>query len=96
MLHHLRLGDSAPRASHIVGEILYWHLDERLLDESARNPVQPDVLQAVGRMGGIDYARTTDRFEIPRPVVEPEDPRSIPSRKAALAASAAPRPPAGD
>jgi len=85
VLHHLRLGDSAPRCSHIVGEIVHAHLDERIIDPAARNPIKADVLQAVGRMGGIEYARTTDRFEIPRPIVAPEDPRSIPARKQATA-----------
>lgn len=86
--HHIRLGEKPPHNHHILGEILYWHLDDRLFDEQARNPIRPEVLQAVGRMGGIEYARTTDRFEIVRPVVTPDDPRSISTRKAALSAMA--------
>jgi flavin reductase (DIM6/NTAB) family NADH-FMN oxidoreductase RutF len=88
LTHHIRLGQKPPHNHHLLGEIVYWHIDDRLLDEQARNPIRQDVLQAVGRMGGIEFARTTDRFEIPRPVIAPEDPRSIPSRKAALAALA--------
>jgi flavin reductase (DIM6/NTAB) family NADH-FMN oxidoreductase RutF len=83
--HHLRLGAGPPRASHILGEVLYWHIADALLDESARNPIRAEVLRAVGRMGGIEYARTTERFEMERPLIAPEDPRSIPARKAALA-----------
>jgi hypothetical protein len=64
-------------------------VDDRLIDPTARNPIRAEVLQAVGRMGGIGYARTTDRFELERPVIAPEDPRSIPSRQAAEAAEAA-------
>ena len=95
--HHLRLGDKPPHCSHILGEIVHIHLDDSILDESRRNPIKAEVLQAVGRMGGIEYARTSDRFEIPRPVLNPEDPRSIPARKAARAEgqsaqSAAPKP----
>lgn len=86
LAHFLRIGDSAPRASHILGEVVYWHIDDGLLDEAARNPIDAAALAAVGRMGGIDYARTTDRFSMVRPLIEPEDPRSIPSRKAASAA----------
>ena len=88
--HHIRLGDKPPRASHILGEIVYWHVDDRLIDPTARNPIRAEVLQAVGRMGGIGYARTTDRFELERPVIAPEDPRSIPSRRAAEAAAKPP------
>lgn len=84
--HHLRFGEQPPHAHHIIGEVLHWHIDDRLLDPEARNPVRPDVLDAVGRMGGIEFARTTQRFEIPRPVIEPEDPRSIAAHAAALAA----------
>ena len=56
--------------------------------------MRPELLEAVGRMGGIEYARTTDRFEIVRPVIEADDPRSIPARKSARQAAAAPKIPA--
>jgi len=29
--------------------------------------VDPDKLRAIGRMAGITYCRTTDRFELKRP-----------------------------
>ena len=83
MTHHLRIGEKPPVASHILGEIVYWHLDDRLLNE--RMHIDADVLQALGRMSGIEYARTMDRLSIERPVLKPEDPRSIPAYKAMLA-----------
>ena len=78
--HHLRIGTSAPVTSHILGEIVHWHIADELLNE--RSHINPEVLKAVGRMGGNDYTRTRDRFVIERPVIAPEDPRSIPSYKA--------------
>ena len=36
-------------------------------------------------MGGLDYTRTQDRLTIERPVVTPDDPRSVESYKATLA-----------
>ena len=75
--HHLRLGEKPPRSSHILGEVLYWHIDDSLLMERGR--INADVLQAIGRMGGVDYVGTANRFGIDRPVIAPEDPRSIPS-----------------
>ncbi len=75
MTHHLRLGNSPPRTSHILGEIIHWHFDDGLLDERGR--VKADALKAVGRMGGVEYARTMDRFAIDRPVIPADDPRSI-------------------
>ena len=88
--HHIVLGDQPPHGHHILGEVLYWHIDDRILDPGARNPIRAEALAAVGRMGGIEYARTTDRFEIARPEIRPEDPRSIAARKAAQAATVPP------
>ena len=94
LLHHLRLGRENAHTSHIIGEVVYWHLDDRIIDPAARSPILTDVLKPIGRMGAVEYCRTTDRFSMERPVIRPEDPRSIPSRKAARAAQAAPaRPP---
>jgi hypothetical protein len=31
--------------------------------------IDPDKLKAVGRMAGATYARSTDHFDLPRPVV---------------------------
>ncbi|MCZ6473115.1 MAG: flavin reductase family protein [SAR324 cluster bacterium] len=83
MTHHLRIGGQPPVTSHILGEVLYWHIDDSLLNE--RMHVDADVLQAVGRMGGIEYTRTADRLAIVRPVIASEDERSIPSYQAMLA-----------
>ena len=92
LLHHLRLGREGAQTSHIIGEVIHWHVDDRIIDPAARSPILVDVLKPIGRMGAVEYCRTTDRFSLERPVIRPEDPRSIPSRKAALAALA--RPPA--
>jgi flavin reductase (DIM6/NTAB) family NADH-FMN oxidoreductase RutF len=48
----------------VLGEVLRFHLLESLLDGYK---VDPDKLNAVGRMGGPTYVRTRDRFEMPRP-----------------------------
>ena len=81
MTHHLRIGEVPPVSNHVLGEVLYWHIDDRIVDPD--HHIDPDALQAIGRMGGLDYARTQDRLTIVRPVVEPDDPRSIESSKAA-------------
>ena len=72
--HHLRIGGGA---SHMLAEVLHWHYDEHLLND--RLHVAPGVLDAVGRMGGMDYTHTRDRFQLDRPVIAPEDNRSIPA-----------------
>jgi flavin reductase (DIM6/NTAB) family NADH-FMN oxidoreductase RutF len=77
MTHHLRIGSKPPYTSHILGEVVYWHVDDSVLTGSGR--VDADRLQAVGRMGGADYARTLDRFAMERPVLSEQDPRSVAS-----------------
>jgi flavin reductase (DIM6/NTAB) family NADH-FMN oxidoreductase RutF len=47
----------------VIGRVVRVHVDERVLDERQR--VDPAKLDAIGRMGGISYARTRERFELP-------------------------------
>jgi flavin reductase (DIM6/NTAB) family NADH-FMN oxidoreductase RutF len=77
MTHHLRIGSKPPYTSHILGEVIYWHVDESVLADRGR--IDPDRLRAVGRMGGSEYTRTGDRFAMERPVIAEQDPRSVAS-----------------
>jgi flavin reductase (DIM6/NTAB) family NADH-FMN oxidoreductase RutF len=47
----------------VIGEVVWIHADPALLDERLR--IDPSKLQAVGRMGGLEFARTQDRFALP-------------------------------
>lgn len=49
----------------VLGEVLAFHVAERLWDERGR--VDPARLDAVARMGGSTYATTRDRFDLRRP-----------------------------
>jgi len=48
----------------VLGEVLRFHVLESLLDGYK---IDPDKLNAIGRMGGPNYVRTRDRFEMERP-----------------------------
>ncbi|MGB8031652.1 MAG: flavin reductase family protein [Terracidiphilus sp.] len=48
----------------VLGEVLRFHVLESLLDGYK---IDPDKLNAIGRMGGPNYVRTRDRFEMQRP-----------------------------
>ncbi|MGO8934672.1 MAG: flavin reductase family protein [Terracidiphilus sp.] len=48
----------------VLGEVLRFHVLESLLDGYK---IDPDKLNAIGRMGGPTYVRTHDRFEMQRP-----------------------------
>jgi len=52
--------------SLVMGEVLRFHVDDSVISDGA---VDPDKLRPIGRMGGTQYVRTTDRFEMPRPKV---------------------------
>ena len=51
-------------ASLIIGEVVRFHVDDAIVDNFR---IDPDKLRAIGRMGGNEYARTRDRFEMIRP-----------------------------
>ena len=53
-------------ASLVIGEVVRFHVDEAIT-ENLR--ILPEQLRAIGRMGGNEYTRTRDRFEMIRPQV---------------------------
>jgi flavin reductase (DIM6/NTAB) family NADH-FMN oxidoreductase RutF len=57
-------GTEPPSGSLVIGEIVSVHLEENVLKEGR---LDPDSLDLIGRMGGIQYTRTAERFERKRP-----------------------------
>jgi flavin reductase (DIM6/NTAB) family NADH-FMN oxidoreductase RutF len=53
--------------SLVIGEIVSIHVSERHLKEGR---LDRNSLDLIGRMGGMQYTRTTERFEMVRPKVE--------------------------
>lgn len=47
----------------VIGEVVFIHIREGLMND--RLHTDPEKLKAIGRMGGLGYCRTTDRFEMP-------------------------------
>ena len=61
----LRTNPGQPASGNVVmGRVVTVHVDEELINE--RFHVDADRLGAIGRMGGLGYCRTRDRFEMPR------------------------------
>jgi flavin reductase (DIM6/NTAB) family NADH-FMN oxidoreductase RutF len=59
---------SAPTSgSLVIGQIVSIHIDDANLKDGR---LDRNSLDLVGRMGGIQYTRTTERFEMVRPKVE--------------------------
>lgn len=61
----LHLGTGPGGASVVIGRIVHLHMDDAILDENGR--IDPDRLDTLGRMGGITYCHTRDRFDLERP-----------------------------
>ena len=57
-------GTEPPSGSLVIGEIVCVHLEESILKEDR---LDPDTLDLIGRLGGVQYSRTTERFELKRP-----------------------------
>jgi len=59
---------TAPTSSSLViGEVVAIHIDDAHLKDGR---IDRDSLDMIGRMGGTQYVRTIDRFEMVRPKVE--------------------------
>ena len=64
-LHQIvRVSDKPGGGILVLGEVLRFHVLDSLLDGYK---IDPDKLNAIGRMGGPRYIRTRDRFEMQRP-----------------------------
>ena len=50
----------------VIGEVLRFHVDDAIIHNYH---IDADKLRAIGRMGGPEYCRTRDRFEMIRPQI---------------------------
>ncbi len=60
----LELGSEPMGGSLILGDIVKVHLSDTVFKDGK---IDPEVLKPIGRMGGLWYSTTRDRFQIPRP-----------------------------
>lgn len=61
-------GAQAGAGAVIFGRLLAIHVQDGYL--TADGLLDPEKLQTIGRMGGETYCRTTDRFDLPRALVQ--------------------------
>jgi flavin reductase (DIM6/NTAB) family NADH-FMN oxidoreductase RutF len=62
------IGTGPMAGNLVIGRIVWMNISDAVLNE--KKEIDPRKLDAIGRMGGIGYARTTDLFEIARPKVK--------------------------
>lgn len=67
-LHQILDFNPGPKGgSLVIGEIVSIHINEQHIKEGR---LDRNSLDLIGRMGGMQYTRTTQRFEMVRPKVE--------------------------
>lgn len=73
LTHAIPLGerpDGSPSSTLVIARVVGIYVAEALLRHDAKGRplgLDPDQLASVGRLGGLSYARTRDRFELDRP-----------------------------
>ncbi len=67
-LHQILDFNAGPEGSSLViGKVVSIHIEEPYLKDGR---LDRNALDLIGRMGGMQYTRTTERFEMVRPKVE--------------------------
>lgn len=61
------VGEGPLAANVIIGKILLMNIEDNVLNDKQK--IDPELLDTIGRMGGLSYCRTTDRFDL-KPNVE--------------------------
>lgn len=59
------VGHGAISANLVIGEILTMHIDDMVLDENGQP--DPRKIKAIARLGGENWCRTQDLFQLERP-----------------------------
>jgi flavin reductase (DIM6/NTAB) family NADH-FMN oxidoreductase RutF len=59
-------GNEPPSGSLVIGEIVAIHLEDEVLKDGR---LDGEALDLIGRMGGTQYSRTAQRFDMKRPDV---------------------------
>ena len=63
----LEFGTEPPSGSFVIGEIVSVRVDDSIVHDGK---IDGNAIDLIGRMGGMQYARTTERFEMQRPKVK--------------------------
>lgn len=61
----VRVGDGPLSSNLVIGEIVMFHISDRVLDAQGR--IDPRKVRTIARLGGDYYCHTSDLFEMKRP-----------------------------
>ena len=62
-----RIGEGPFASNLVIGEIVMIRINDDILDD--KKQIDPNKLDAIGRMGGSFYSRTTDNFSVDKPKI---------------------------
>ena len=62
LIQIVNVGEGPSAANVVIGKILLFDIDESVLNADAK--IDPEKVDAIGRMGGRTYCRTSERFDI--------------------------------
>jgi flavin reductase (DIM6/NTAB) family NADH-FMN oxidoreductase RutF len=65
----IMIGKAPSLTYHFLGEIVHWHIDDGIVADKNRFSLKYDQLAAIGRMGGTQYVRASNLFDMNGPYV---------------------------
>ena len=69
MVQVIKIGEGAHESGLVLGEIVMAHVRDDIING---HRINHHMLKPTGRLAGNMYCRTNDRFEMVRPVYDPE------------------------
>jgi flavin reductase (DIM6/NTAB) family NADH-FMN oxidoreductase RutF len=64
LLQIVEISDKILGGAFVIGEVVRFHVCDDIINDYK---IDPDQLKPIGRMGGMEYTHTKDRFTLERP-----------------------------
>jgi len=61
-LEIVRIGSGGAAANAVYGQIVWFHVVDEVLNNEQK--IDPAKVESIGRLGGLSYCRTSDRFDL--------------------------------
>ena len=65
LIQAIELGTGPGGANLVIGRIIAIHIQDEFMDDEGH--LKTEQFDLIGRLGGVEYARVTDRFSLDRP-----------------------------
>lgn len=61
-LEIVRIGSGPSAGNAVFGQIIWFHVADEVLN--AEHKIDPEKVDSIGRLGGLSYCRTNERFDL--------------------------------